>query len=204
VLFLGRSQSERSFLDGSGKIRESISARGLFHHPLLKTGTWVSSDQGHRTSSPTRIFGQFSPAISALLPPVQHQKAHKIDLTQDYPCPCRRRGRLTPIALTEAFGCDRCQQIFVVEDSGHVLEQLSSNYPYKRAWRWTGQQWSAINAGLGESYLPVVLGITLVLLSIWLPLALNSSSNSGIILWAVVALLLAVLPALMVLLAYRR
>jgi hypothetical protein len=135
---------------------------------------------------------------------VQHQKAHKIDLTQDYPCPCRRRGRLTPIALTEAFGCDRCQQIFVVEDSGHVLEQLSSNYPYKRAWRWTGQQWSAINAGLGESYLPVVLGITLVLLSIWLPLALNSSSNSGIILWAVVALLLAVLPALMVLLAYRR
>lgn len=135
---------------------------------------------------------------------MQPQKAHKIDLTQDYPCPCRRKGRLSPIALTEAFGCNRCQQIFVVEDNGHVLEQLSTSYPYKRSWRWTGHQWRIVKAGLGESYLPIALGITLVLLSIWLPLALNSPANSGILLWAIVALLLAVLPALMVLLAYRR
>ncbi|MBD2022638.1 hypothetical protein H6F43_20860 [Leptolyngbya sp. FACHB-36] len=135
---------------------------------------------------------------------MQPQKAHKIDLTQDYPCPCRRKGQLSPIALTEAFGCNRCQQIFVVEDNGHVLEQLSTSYPYKRSWRWTGHQWRIVKAGLGESYLPIALGITLVLLSIWLPLALNSPANSGILLWAIVALLLAVLPALMVLLAYRR
>jgi hypothetical protein len=135
---------------------------------------------------------------------VQPHKVHKIDPTQDYPCPCRRRGRLIPIALTEAFGCNRCQQIFVVEDGGHVLEQLSTSYPYKRTWRWNGRQWNIINPGLSESYLPVALGITLVLLSIWLPLALKSPANSGIILWAVVVLLLAVLPALMVLLAYRR
>ena len=55
---------------------------------------------------------------------MQPQKAQKIELTTEYPCPCRRRGRLLPITLTEAFGCNRCQQIFVVEDSGYALEQL--------------------------------------------------------------------------------
>ncbi|QZZ23694.1 hypothetical protein J5X98_20845 [Leptothermofonsia sichuanensis E412] len=136
--------------------------------------------------------------------PVQPQKSQKIDLTQEYPCPCRRRGHLTQIALTEAFGCSRCQQIFVVEDSGYVLEQLSTNYPYKRAWRWNGHQWMIANAGLGESYLPVAMGVILVMLSIGLPLALSSPSNSNVVLWAVVLLLLALLPALMILLAYRR
>lgn len=135
---------------------------------------------------------------------MQPHKAHKIDLAQDYPCPCRRRGRLTPIALTEAFGCNRCQQIFVVEESGYVLEQLSTSYPYKRSWRWSGHQWNTASSGLSESYLPVALGIVLVLLSIWLPLALHSPQNSGFFLWAIVAFLLAVLPALMLLLAYRR
>ncbi|UIE39631.1 hypothetical protein KIK02_08770 [Leptodesmis sichuanensis A121] len=136
--------------------------------------------------------------------PVQPQKSQKIDLTQDYPCPCRRRGRLSPIALTEAFGCNRCQQIFVVDETGQVLEQLSGSYPYKRAWRWNGHQWNPAHAGLGESYLPVALGITLIMLIIWLPLALNAKSSSSGIVLIVGVLLLAVLPALMVLLAYRR
>lgn len=160
--------------------------------------------EGPALASSTRHKAQSLPEIPVLRPPVQPQKAQKIDLTQDYPCPCRRRGRLAPIALTEAFGCSRCQQIFVVEESGYVLEQLSTNYPYKRSWRWTGHQWNTAHSGLSESYLPVALGITLVLLSIWLPLALNSPPSSGIVLWAIVALLLAILPALMVLLAYRR
>ncbi|MCY7277896.1 MAG: hypothetical protein LH702_30220 [Phormidesmis sp. CAN_BIN44] len=134
---------------------------------------------------------------------MQSQKTHKIELNSDYPCPCRRRGHLTPITLTEAFGCSRCQQIFVVEEGGYVIEQLSTTYPYKRSWRWTGHQWNVVHPGLGDSYLPLALGILLVLLSIWLPVALNSGTGS-IILWAIVALLLAVLPALMVWLAYRR
>ncbi len=135
---------------------------------------------------------------------MQSQKTHKIELNSDYPCPCRRRGRLTPITLTEAFGCSRCQQIFVVEEEGYVIEQLSTTYPYKRSWRWTGHQWNVVHPGLGDSYLPLALGILLVLLSIWLPVALNSGTGGSIILWAIVALLLAVLPALMVWLAYRR
>ncbi len=134
---------------------------------------------------------------------MQSQKTHKIELNNDYPCPCRRRGRLTPITLTEAFGCSRCQQIFVVEEGGYVIEQLSTTYPYKRSWRWTGHQWNVVHPGLGDSYLPLALGILLVLLSIWLPVALNSGAGGGI-LWVIVALLLAILPALMVWLAYRR
>lgn len=132
------------------------------------------------------------------------QKAQKIDLNAEYPCPCRRRGRLVPITLTEAFGCNRCQQIFVVEEGGHAIEQLSTNYPYKQVWRWTGNQWSRDRARVRDSYLPLALGVVLVLLIIWLPLALRSPLGPNIIPWIILAVLLAVLPALMVWLAYRR
>lgn len=135
---------------------------------------------------------------------VQSQKTQKIDLNADYPCPCRRRGRLIPILLTEAFGCDRCQQLFVVEDNGYVLEQLSTSYPYKRAWRWVGNRWSVAQPRFGQSYLPVALLIIFGLLIFWLPLALRSPNNASILVWAMVAVLLAVLPALMVWLTYRR
>ncbi|OCQ93921.1 hypothetical protein BCD67_20585 [Oscillatoriales cyanobacterium USR001] len=131
------------------------------------------------------------------------QKPQKIDLNGDYPCPCRRRGSLVPIALTEAFGCDRCQQLFVLDESGYTIEQLSTNYPYKQAWRWSGNQWNRVNKGLKAQYLPLTLVMILVPLVIWLPLALRSP-GSNIIIWALVAILLAMLPALMVWLAYRR
>lgn len=62
-----------------------------------------------------------------------------------------------PIVLTDAFGCDRCQQIFVVRDDGYVLEQLSSHYPYKRAWRWTGQQWRLDRSAISTSYVPLMM-----------------------------------------------
>ncbi|WP_066381331.1 MULTISPECIES: hypothetical protein [unclassified Anabaena] len=132
------------------------------------------------------------------------KKPEKIDLNSEYICPCRRRGRLIPITLTEAFGCDRCQQIFVVEDNGYMLEQLSTTYPYKRAWRWTGSGWNVVHPKLRESYLPIALGIIFVLVIIWLPLALRLANGSSIIAWAMVAVLLAILPAFMVWLTYRR
>ncbi|TVU52656.1 MAG: hypothetical protein EA414_16415 [Arthrospira sp. PLM2.Bin9] len=130
-------------------------------------------------------------------------KPEKIDLHGDYPCPCRRRGNLVPITLTEAFGCDRCQQIFVVDETGYSLEQLATHYPYKQAWRWTGQQWYRATPGMRSHYLPLALGILLVPLVIWLPLAMYSP-GANILLWAMVAVMLAMLPALMVWLAYRR
>lgn len=131
-------------------------------------------------------------------------KAQKIDLNTEYPCPCRRRGCLIPITLTEALGCNRCQQIFVVEESGYTIEQLSTSYPYKKVWRWTGNRWVTVHSGIGDSYLPVAILIILVLLIVWLPLALQADKGPSIIFWALLAVLLAVLPALMVWLAYRR
>lgn len=135
---------------------------------------------------------------------MQSQKPDKLDFNSEYPCPCRRRGRLVPITLTEAFGCSSCQQIFVVQDNGYVLEQLSTSYPYKKAWRWTGNSWNVVHPRLGENYLPVALVVLFVLVVIWLPLALSLASGHSILAWAMVAVLLAILPAMMVWLTYRR
>jgi hypothetical protein len=137
---------------------------------------------------------------------VQSQKSQKIDFSQDYPCPCRRRGQITPIALTEAFGCNRCQQIFVVEENGQVLEQLSGAYPYKKSWRWNGRKWHIANPQLGDSYLLIAMGVIIAILIVWLHFAFGSGgkpNSSGLVL-IIGVLLLACLPTLMVLLAYRR
>ena len=109
-----------------------------------------------------------------------------------------------PITLTEAFGCDRCQQLFVVEENGYVLEQLSTSHPYKKAWRWMGNRWSTAQPRLEQSYLPVTLGIIIVLLIFYLPFALRLPSNANITAWIMVPLLVLVLPALMIWLTYRR
>jgi hypothetical protein len=135
---------------------------------------------------------------------VPSQKAQKIDLSTEYPCPCRRRGSLVPITLTEAFGCNRCQQIFVVEENGYTLEQLATNYPYKKTWCWSGNRWLTASATIGESYLPVALLIVVVLLIVWLPLALRYPRGPLIILWAFLAVMFAVVPAIMIWLTYRR
>lgn len=102
------------------------------------------------------------------------RKAQKIDLQAEYPCPCRRRGCLRAIALTEAFGCDRCQQIFVLKDGGYLLEQLSTHYPYKRVWYWTGQQWRPERSVLGSPYIPITMmlfgvGMFVLLLAVLQP-----------------------------------
>jgi hypothetical protein len=135
---------------------------------------------------------------------VQSQKPEKIDPNNEYPCPCRRQGQLVPITLTEAFGCNRCQQIFVVPENTNVLEQLATTYPYKRTWRWNGSSWVIIQPRLAENYLPVALGVIFVLVIVWLPLALRLAGGHNILAWAVVAVLLAILPALMVWITYRR
>jgi hypothetical protein len=109
-----------------------------------------------------------------------------------------------PISLTEAFGCDRCQQIFVLEENGQVIEQLSSSYPYKRAWRWTGYRWAAVSRGWRESYLPVMTGMLLVLLVVWLPAALRSLFGLSALFWLGIALFLIFSPLLFFWLAYRR
>ncbi|ASC73345.1 hypothetical protein XM38_043100 [Halomicronema hongdechloris C2206] len=131
-------------------------------------------------------------------------KTHKIDLNADYPCPCRRRGRLKPIALTDAFGCDRCQQIFVVRDDGYAIEQLSTHYPYKRAWRWTGHQWR-LDRATSNSYLPVLLVVLFgVMVFILLLATLHPPTGTSMVVRLIAALLISLLLVFMFWLASRR
>lgn len=130
------------------------------------------------------------------------QKSQKISLSEEYPCPCRRKGKLVPIVLTEALGCDRCQQIFVVQPHGKAIEQVASPYPYKRSWRWTGHRWINNQNNWPSSYSIMLIGLTFVGVVIVLPL-LQQAGLSHLV-WAVLTIILAILPALVVWLSLRR
>lgn len=132
-------------------------------------------------------------------------KSQKIDQNADYPCPCRRNGRIQPIALTEAFGCDRCQQIFVVQDNGYVIEQLSTHYPYKRAWRWTGHQWKLERSAISTSYTPLlVIGLFGVVVFFLLLATLQTPEGGQTVVRLLAALTVSLLLVFMFWLASRR
>lgn len=131
-------------------------------------------------------------------------KTQKIDLTSEYPCPCRRKGKLKPIVLTEALGCDRCQQIFVVKKDGKVIEQLSSIYQ-KKSWQWTGSRWKNAYDRWTKNYLSRIL---LVVMSTFVAVVLLSMvlrwlSTQSIISWAVPFLLVVILLLITLFLANR-
>nr|WP_228021126.1 hypothetical protein [Microcystis sp. LEGE 08355] len=106
--------------------------------------------------------------------------------------------------MTDAFGCDRCQQIFVLQENGQIIEQLAPHYPYKRSWRWTGFRWVSTNQRLGQEVLPLMVGIILLLSVVWLPLILKSPPGVSVIFGAILVMLLVILPAFIFWLAYRR
>lgn len=64
-----------------------------------------------------------------------------ITLNQEYPCPCSKKGLLSPIYLMEALGCSRCQNIFAVRENGQFIEEVSSSSVTKKIWYWTGKKW---------------------------------------------------------------
>jgi hypothetical protein len=81
-----------------------------------------------------------------------------------YPCPCRRQAHLVPIYLTEAFGCDRCPQMFILQEDGKLVEQLTGGYPQACAWRWTGNHWQLIHPPQPRDHLVIRTLAPLVLL----------------------------------------
>jgi hypothetical protein len=136
---------------------------------------------------------------------VRYPKFQKIDISADYPCPCRhKKGKLLPIALTEAFGCDRCKRMFVLKENGVVIEELSYVYPYKPTWRWSGNRWIQVNTSWANNYLPRTLILVLILLAIGPPIALLLTTHQSAILWGAILVILIVLPVLIFWLAYRR
>ena len=129
------------------------------------------------------------------------KKIHKINLNGSYPCPCCKRGRLSVIALTEALGCDRCQQIFVIEANEQTIEQLANSYGIEARWRWQGNCWKMVNqSDWRHNYLPVVMCTILVPAIVFLILGVNIPTDITKILLLGFFL---TLFAMMVWLAYR-
>lgn len=106
------------------------------------------------------------------------RKNTPIDLNCEYPCPCRRNGRLKPIILTEAMGCDKCQQIFVLAENKEYIEQLNPIYPYKKRWRWIGKRWINAQKPWQESYF--LLGILCFFFSILVTIPLLITLTGGL------------------------
>ncbi|MEO0539968.1 MAG: hypothetical protein AAFZ80_03775 [Cyanobacteria bacterium P01_A01_bin.105] len=133
---------------------------------------------------------------------MRSRKSQKLDLNEAYPCPCRRRGLLQPIVLTDAFGCDRCQQIYVIKDEGYTIEQLSSHYPYRRTWRWTGHQWLVQRPWDSRHYLLLVLVACFAIFVGWLlwstlqpPTDASAALRFGVLLSILIATLVVIVMA---------
>lgn len=112
-----------------------------------------------------------------------------------------------PIALTEAFGCKRCQQIFVLRPDGHSIEQLAATYPYKRSWYWTGLQWTVLQRGFSETHWHWAIALSFFLLIpifLWLPLLLQIVLKPQGLLWIVASVLLTLAPAFLIWLSLSR
>jgi hypothetical protein len=154
-----------------------------------------------RVYRPYLVFQSLN--LLTLLLPVHPQKANKIDLNVDYPCPCHRRGRLTPITLTEAFGCNRCARFFVVQENGYVIEELPTNYSYKRTWRWTGNQWNIVSPPIAKSYLPLILGVLSIITLLLIAIVAKQPIRENPALWVIVLIVLS-LVLFMAWLASRR
>ncbi len=130
----------------------------------------------------------------------------KIDIEQIYPCPCpRKQGKLKPIALTNAFGCDRCSLLFELENDGYNLSQLGGIDNQRHVWQWVGK-WQATREPTRYTLLETVLMyvvsllfLTLIILSIilWtlnlksalkIPIAILLFILLGLIIWRLLVL----------------
>lgn len=129
-------------------------------------------------------------------------KPQKIDQDQIYPCPCpRKRGKLKPIALTDAFGCDRCSLMFQLENDGYHLLQLGGLDTYRRSWQWIGR-WQPINEYSHYSYpeKAAIYSLAIVVIALvifwafnmnWsgsLPIAIIFFSMLGLLIWRLLVL----------------
>lgn len=85
-----------------------------------------------------------------------------------------------------------------------MIEQLSTNYPYKRAWRWTGSQWNVAHSSLGRGYLPLTLVTIFVLVFLLLLTTLQSPLSASVMFRVIAALVLSMMLVLMLWLVCRR
>jgi hypothetical protein len=119
-----------------------------------------------------------------------HQQ--KIDLHQEYPCPCHRQGRLKEITLTEAFGCSRCQKIFVLQENGYTIEELSTTYPYKYCYFWNGSRWQIVRSHKRDLIWTLFVVSLLPFAIVFFPLQLGAGAIVQVLLTTIAILVLIV------------
>ena len=86
----------------------------------------------------------------------------KIEPSAAYPCPCRRDARLIPIALTEALGCDKCSNVYVIINDGMNIEQVSGMPGVKRVLGWNGKIWQPIHRKYSSKQWILVMSVIIV------------------------------------------
>jgi hypothetical protein len=121
---------------------------------------------------------------------------HGVDPQGDYPCPCRHRGRLKPIALMETLGCELCPQMFNLQttEKGLVIESALTGHGNRRQWRWNGRRWLLVPMPLGRSHWPVLLCVGSLLCTIGVPLILRAPWGATAGIWIAIALAIAAVP----------
>jgi hypothetical protein len=127
-----------------------------------------------------------------------------IDLNGDYPCPCRCRGRLIPIALMDAMGCERCQQIFVVADNAETIERVAPHYPSRQRWYWDGSQWLRTSQSLSDRYVSMTIGYVAIVTIVWLLLATQRHLGFSPLVLVLICPILLVVPAILARILFRR
>lgn len=95
---------------------------------------------------------------------VHSKETQLLDPNQVYPCPSCKQGALVPITLTEAWGCDRCKQIFELRSEPNTIEKLTTPYPRQQIWLWTGKHWVLKSSPLKDIVTALMVWARLLLL----------------------------------------
>lgn len=118
---------------------------------------------------------------------MQAQEKILLDLDQSYPCPACKQGSLVPITLTEAWGCDRCKQIFEQrKGEANTVAKLSTPYHRQRTWQWNGRQWLASSTLDQPKAFNSLLVITLLVCLLWI--ILSKAALPGTLIFSMFAL----------------
>lgn len=131
---------------------------------------------------------------------MRQTQINPLDFNQSYPCPVCRQGQLRPIVLTEAMGCDRCQQIFVLKADQTTLEQVSMATATQRTWCWTGRGWYPAGNHEQERIWRIVLGVfflVIIPLVLAIPILLNTPGRWGIVVLIGLTIILVIIPLIL-------
>lgn len=78
-----------------------------------------------------------------------------LSLTDSFPCPMCRQGKIEAMVLTEAFACQFCRHILSVDLSTQRVKVVDSSQPL--VWQWNGQRWQLIRGDNAQALSALVL-----------------------------------------------